>query len=119
MTNFCEETVGKLNYYNYNIEDIAWIGNRYITVPINEFFDAARRTNYYSGYGSAEMPIDLLIVMKDGSYFERSEYDGSEWWRYVPIIEKPRLHGHLKYRSFNEVDYSYSDPVLGKCVVKK
>ena len=120
IQNFCTETTDKLAYYGYKVEDISWIGNRSIEIPIHEFFDAARHTDYNSGYGSAAMPVDLLIVMKDGSYFERGEYDGSEWWRYIPIIERPRTKSHLKQKSFKLDDHNYShcDPTLGDFLVK-
>lgn len=108
--NFGEETISKLVDYNYTINDIDWIGNRSMEIPVHEFFDAARNTMYDAGYGGASMPLDLLIVMKDGSYFERGEYDGSEWWRYVPIIERPSVHAHLKNNSFiNNFEF---DPCL-------
>lgn len=34
--------------------------------------------NYYSGFGRQE--LDGLIWYTDGSWSERGEYDGSEWW---------------------------------------
>lgn len=118
IVNFCEETISRLAFYNYIIDDIAWIGNRFFDIPIHEFFDAARKTTYNNGYGSAAMPMDLLIVMKDGSYFERGEYDGSEWWRYVPIIERPNMHTHLKYKSFEGINYQDYDPQLAECIIE-
>ena len=39
-----------------------------------------RAVNYFDGYGSQEW--DGWISFTDGSWIERSEYDGSEWWAY-------------------------------------
>lgn len=36
--------------------------------------------NYDSGYGGQE--LYGCIVFEDGSWLERGEYDGSEWWGY-------------------------------------
>ena len=46
-----------------------------------EFAEMANR-DYDSGYGGAEVLMALVIVFKDGSWLERAEYDGSEWWEY-------------------------------------
>lgn len=43
---------------------------------------------YDSGYGTAEIPANLIIQFNDGSWLERREYDGSEWWEYVPLMPK-------------------------------
>lgn len=113
IINFDIETVIALNKYGYSVDDIDWIGTRNFTIPVNEFFDAARRTNYNAGYGSVAMPVDLLIVMKDGSWYSRKEYDGSEWWAYNIAPAKPSTRRHLKVRNFN-VDYLWEDPTLIK-----
>lgn len=122
MTNFGAETISVLARHNYDIEDIEWIGCKYFEIPINEFFDVARKTEYNAGYGSIEMPGDLIISMKDQSYFERAEYDGSEWWRYVSKIKRPRMGVHLKVKTFKDVpstSFSKFDPTLTDFVVKK
>ncbi|WP_421354963.1 hypothetical protein [Streptococcus suis] len=41
----------------------------------------AKKTNYDSGYGSANVATDLVVVGKNW-WLERGEYDGSEWWNY-------------------------------------
>lgn len=50
--------------------------------------------HYDSGYGGTKVATDLIILFKDGTWMERREYDGSEWWRYVtpPIFRKSLLH---------------------------
>ena len=45
---------------------------------------------YDDGYGPQE--IEGTVWLKDGTWLERGEYDGSEWWehRYLPTIP-PKL----------------------------
>ena len=38
--------------------------------------------NYDSGYGGTKVATDLIILFRDGTWLERNEYDGSEWWTY-------------------------------------
>ena len=102
---FGEETRDALNRKGYTINDIEWIGSRKVEIPIDEFFEVADRTTYDSGYGTQEMPSDLLIVMKDQSYFERREYDGAEWWEYVTVPIRPVMASHIKTRTFYPEDY--------------
>ena len=35
---------------------------------------------YYDGYGHQE--VVGYIVLKDGTWYSRREYDGAEWWEY-------------------------------------
>lgn len=42
---------------------------------------------YYSGHGSQE--LFGVIWYSDGSHSHRGEYDGSEWWEYLPTPEIP------------------------------
>lgn len=94
--NFGLETRDKLERYGYNVDDIAWCGSRDFEVPIAEFFEFADRITYNAGYGINFIPLDIIIVMKDGSWFERREYDGSEWWAYVRAPELPTRLEHLR-----------------------
>mgnify|MGYP000860813691 CR=1 FL=1 len=44
--------------------------------------------NYDAGYGTQH--VKGVIWMQDGTWYDRGEYDGSEWWEYrsVPNIPK-------------------------------
>lgn len=120
MINFAEETIKALNNHLYDIDDIAWIGTQDFQVPIDEFFDAARHTFYDKGYGVEEMPIDLIIVMRDKTWFSRARYDGSEWWQFnKPPAKKPKLINHIVYRSFDEVPYEWMPKLHEACVRKE
>lgn len=119
VVNLAVETTSVLSHDGYTVDDIAWIGTREFTIPIHEFFDVARNTVYNNGYGSAAIPCDLLIMMKDGSWYSRGEYDGSEWWEHNIVPEKPIIHYHLKVKEFLEVDY-YWDPTLAEaCGIRR
>ena len=43
--------------------------------------------NYYSGYGWQK--LYGIIWYEGGSWSERGEYDGSEWWEYKSLPEIP------------------------------
>ena len=42
---------------------------------------------YDNGYGGQELFGTLWL--KDGTWFSRSEYDGSEWWKHNVLPEIP------------------------------
>ena len=49
---------------------------------------------YDDGYGSQE--LEGIVLFDDGTWLEREEYDGSEWWRFLatPTIED--VHNFIK-----------------------
>ena len=56
-----------------------------------DLFIASLDFTYNSGYGAQE--LFGIICYTDGSYSERDEYNGLEWWehRTVPVIPKECL----------------------------
>lgn len=52
-----------------------------------KFLETLADINYDNGYGGQE--LFGTIVFKDGTWLERAEYDGSEWWahRKLPTEE--------------------------------
>ena len=48
---------------------------------------------YDNGYGSQELFGE--IIFKDGSWLERGEYDGSEWWSYKKASSKKSIKSKL------------------------
>lgn len=44
--------------------------------------------NYDSGYGGQK--VYGTVWYKDGTWSERCEYDGSEWWEYKKVPEIPK-----------------------------
>lgn len=113
--NFLDETMNKLEKFGYTKDDIDWIGARNFQIPIKEFFTVARNTDYNNGYGIVQIPGDLVIVMKDGSWFSREEYDGSEWWKFNVKPSKFNLIYHLKVNSFTEIDDNWKPRLIKGC----
>lgn len=80
MTNLWDETMRELANHNLDFDrDVIQVQtvDGYINKEL--FKMMAMAINYDNGYGSAEIREDLLIV-GDGWWLERDEYDGSEWW---------------------------------------
>lgn len=48
-------------------------------------------TSYGHHPGTEEVATDLLVV-GDGWWLERHEYDGSEWWEHKALPAKPERH---------------------------
>ena len=109
MINLADEIIHIFNRYGYTREDIDWVGCEDFTVDTDWFFALADDTMYDNGYGSPVVPTALLIVMKDGSWFDRREYDGSEWFELhrapsKPAIEKDFVYGRLTPEPYNVWD---------------
>ncbi|AKG74396.1 hypothetical protein [Salinicoccus halodurans] len=85
--NLKEETIEVLKENNKNISDIKWIGNKRFTIPHDEDLSILD-VDYDDGFGSARIAEDLMLV-GDGFWLERHEYDGSEWWEYKELVKKP------------------------------
>lgn len=89
LINLKDETLEILNEYDKTWDDVEWIGSvsRNLTIDKNQFLILADR-EYNNGYGGNEVSLDLVVVGKD-FWLERHEYDGSEWWEFKQIPEKP------------------------------
>lgn len=87
MTNLKEETLKTLKDCGKTIEDVLWVSNGKIRLPIDAFLSAADRL-YDSGFGNIEVIEDLVIV-GDNWWLERAEYDGSEWWEFKALPHQP------------------------------
>ena len=88
MRNLLHETIGALKKNGKTEKDIKWIGSNEVEIPQEMFFKMAD-TVYDSGYGGQEVASDLMIVGDDW-WLERHEYDGSEWWEFKTIPNKPK-----------------------------
>lgn len=87
MTNLKEETLKTLKDCGKTIEDVLWVSNGKIRLPIDAFLSVADRL-YDSGFGNTEVFEDLVIV-GDNWWLERAEYDGSEWWEFKALPHQP------------------------------
>jgi hypothetical protein len=86
MQNLLKETIETIQDYEFNWPvDVDYIKTwNDIEIPISLFEKVADR-EYDNGYGCAEVDQNLMIVMKNGDYFVRDEYDGAESWEYVCV----------------------------------
>lgn len=85
--NLFKETVEALEKNGKTINDIVAIQCNDFRIDIDNFIEVAKATNYDKGYGSQEVACDLVII-GDGWWMERAEYDGAEWWKFkkAPVI---------------------------------
>ncbi len=94
MKNLLKETKAELQTAGYTPEDIVFIGSRDGEYACSwEEFEKLANFNYDDGFGGQEIADDLLIRMRDGAFFCREEYDGSEWWEFWPVpkvVKNPR-----------------------------
>ena len=88
MTNLLEETVNDLKEHSFTLDDVAWVGCREFKIPVEAFKEAAD-SEYHAGYGAPEVAQDLIVVLKDGSWLERHDYDGLEWWEFKDTPREP------------------------------
>ena len=84
MTNLLKETENELECIGKTPNDIARIGSYDGEHGCTwEEFKELADIEYDSGYGIQKVATDLIILFRDGTWLERKEYDGSEWWSYV------------------------------------
>lgn len=96
--NLLEETEEKMKESGQSPETVSWIGSRdrrdEFIATWEEFKQIADFT-YDNGFGGAEINEDLIVVFKDGSWLERHEYDGSEWWEYKKTPEQTKYPSRM------------------------
>lgn len=86
-SNLLTETLAMLKQNGKAPSDVLWVGSREIRTTWEQFASIADIV-YDSGYGSAMVASDLLIVGSNW-WLERGEYDGSEWWEYKELPTMP------------------------------
>ena len=87
--NLKEETLNKIKDIGKTIEDIEYgtIVDDTKIYTIDSVSDLDKLDfRYYAGYGTQE--VSGNIVFKDGTWLDRAEYDGSEWWEYYKKPER-------------------------------
>lgn len=93
MQNLLTETIDALKEAGKTSTMVRWVGSRdgEYAISWKEFAKIAD-AEYYEGYGSQEIPYDLVVV-GSGWWLERHEYDGSEWWEFksTPKRQEPFL----------------------------
>ena len=79
MVNLLNETTEYLARFGHTLEDIKAVQGSNLRISV-EKFKALADKKYDEGYGSQHVASDLVLVMNDGSWYSRWEYDGSEGW---------------------------------------
>jgi len=90
MTNLLEETRFVLASRNKTPENILWVGSRDGTYALSwTEFEKIADVNYDAGFGGQEVVSDLVVV-GDGWWLSRGEYDGSEGWNFntAPVLKE-------------------------------
>ena len=109
MTNLYDETVKVLAINGKKLKDIAFVSGNGHSIPLDNFVEVAKACNYDSGYGQAEIPLDLKIVGRHW-WLERHEYDGSEWWEYrTPPVSPDSVRRIAGFDSYGEYIYHDDD----------
>lgn len=91
MINLWEETIKFLEENGKTFEDVLFIQGEDFKVIKENFEIVAKKTNYDAGFGAQHVATDLVLV-GDGWWIERAEYDGSEWWEFKTIpTEKSKV----------------------------
>jgi len=88
MINAKDELLKVLKENNKSVDDIISIGIRIYTYDnepktINSVDDLD--INYNNGYGSQN--LYGYVLLKNNTWLERNEYDGSEWWEYTDYTQ--------------------------------
>lgn len=88
LSNLLVETEKELSSLGHTPADVLWVGTDKRAGTWEEFAAIAADVNYDTGYGATYVNERLLVV-GDGWWLERAEYDGSEWWEYQAPPEHP------------------------------
>lgn len=86
----CDEIISKLEELSLTAQDIEFISmeiknnsKQYVILTWQEFESQYSRLSYDNGLGSQEINPKLNIYTKNYIFYRR-EYDGGEWFEYVP-----------------------------------
>ena len=80
----------ELDFGTYNIPSIELPATNGIE-GYNKVVDLYQGIEYDDSYGTQH--LEGTVVFRDGSWLQRGEYDGSEWWehKFTPIKPKDNL----------------------------
>lgn len=86
--NLLRETIDVLAENGKTPADVQWCGSPQFGSFTWDEFAALADVEYDSGFGGAEVATDLMVV-GDGWWLQRGEYDGSEWWDFLAPVVRP------------------------------
>lgn len=84
MVNLLEEIRGFLKLNGKEIKDIIWVRNKDVSIPLENFLEVAKNTNY-----SYSLAPDLKIVGKDFIMI-RNQDSCCEWWEFYSQVKPTR-----------------------------
>ena len=113
--NLLEETRNSIEAFKHSVDDIIFIGSDCGEYECDwEAFKLLANYEYDDDFGVTKVLTDLTIIFKDGSRLERAEYDGSEWWRILPIMQRPKKTGrHMKSLFSSNYLSSFKEKIFG------
>jgi len=112
-TNFLEETLGCLGKCKKTPKDVRWVGSRDGKYVINwAEFEVLADTCYDNGFGSQEVADDLVVV-GNGWWLERSEYDGAEGWRFKKTPRRRKVMMIYDTITVEQHNKKYDDIAVG------
>ena len=112
--NLLEETLQDIEKSGYATGDVLYVGGEDGRVQMSwEQAEPILNVDYDDDYGAPDIVEDLCVRFEDGAMLIRHEYDGKEWWRFVPA---PAKHGvpfkivKGEYTSLAKVNYPMGIP---------
>jgi hypothetical protein len=104
--NLLDETLEDMRVAQQSPETVAWVGDgKELAISWDAFIAIASDTVYNESYGSAEIAGDLVVLFIDGTWLERAEYDGSEWWDHK---KTPTLTYAASFKNVLATNYEHS-----------
>lgn len=110
--NLLTETKRVLFNRSKSLDDVVWIGCDEFRISLEQFEKLAN-VEYDDGFGGQEVAKDLIVVGKD-FWLERHEYDGSEWWEYKEVPDKPKELKEIKTLFTGDWSYLSNQPEEGE-----
>lgn len=105
--NLLSETKKVLSENGKLPKDVRWVGTIHTIITWGNFAKVSD-VEYNAGFGAPQVAQDLLIV-GDGWWMERHEYDGSEWWEFKKIPDMPLTEVVVKTVVVSEEEVGWVD----------
>lgn len=112
----CDEIINKLEELSLTTQDIEFISmevkensKQYVILTWQEFESQYPRLSYDNGLGSQKINPTLTIYTKDYIFYCH-EYDGAEWFEYVPT--KQYILDNAD--AFNDKNIIHADTYYGR-----
>jgi len=109
LTNLFTETERELARNGHTFDNVEHVTLYGTGIELDDFVEFAKAFDYDSSYGHEYVP-PFVIKMHDGSWYERAEYDGSEWWSFNKSPKAPKAYSRiLSVLVMNDRDWLYRE----------